>query len=60
MHRELLITASTVSRKIRRGLGISEIEGIMELLGRDFGAMVKGMHTSQPGTHSKISQNILF
>jgi len=51
-HRELLTTAITVRRKIRRGLGISEIEGITELLGREFCAMVKGRHTSQPGTSS--------
>jgi len=51
-HRELLTTAITVRRKIRRGLGILEIEGIMELLGREFCAMVKGRHTSQPGTSS--------
>ena len=52
MHRELLTTAITVRRKIRRGLGILEIEGITELLGREFCAMVKGRQTSQPGTSS--------
>jgi len=41
VHRELLTTAITVGRKIRRGLGMMEIEGITELLGREFSAMVK-------------------
>ncbi len=59
MHRELLTTAITVRRKIRQGLGILEIEGIMELLGREFSAMVKRRHTSQPGTSSLTTENSL-
>jgi len=39
-HRELLTTAIAVRRKIRR-LGITEIEGLTELLCREFGATVK-------------------
>jgi len=56
-HRELLTTAITVRRKIRRGVGIMEIEGITELLSREFCAMVKQRHTSQPGTSSMTMEN---
>jgi len=57
MHRELLTAAITVRRKIRRGLDIAEIEGIMKLLGREFSAMVKRRHASQPGTSSLTMEN---
>jgi len=59
VHGELLTTAITVRRKIRRGLGIVEIEGIMELLDREFGAMVKKRHVSQPCTSSLTMENIM-
>jgi len=56
-HGELLTTVITVRRKIRRSLGIVKIEGIMELLGREFSAMVEGMHTGQPSTSSLTMEN---
>jgi len=34
------------------GWSISEIEGIMKLLGREFSAIVEGRHTGQPSTSS--------
>jgi len=51
------VQAITVRREIGGRVGIPEEEGIMELLGREFSAMVEGKLTGQPSSSGLTTKN---
>jgi len=54
------VQAITVRREIGGRVGIPEEEGIMELLGREFSAMVEGRHAGQPSTSDLTMENSMM